>query len=212
MKAQRIRRSREQARGQIIAAVEAALDDMDFGALTVEAVTQRAGMTRSAFYHYFTGLDELVLALLEQFEDEIRASVNAWLEGACDDDDDYRQVTVTHLTNMYEVFETHRKSVGAVAQAASGNRRVFEQWQSRVVDYFIDKTAAFIRRQVKLGRSRIDDPGRVAKALILMNNAVGTDNLIRPDPDDPKETAKVIADIWIATIYERAPGYERGRS
>ncbi len=175
---------------------------MDFAALTVEEVTRRAGMTRSAFYHYFSSLDELALDLLLHFEGEVRAAVDPLLEGHYDAEEDYRATLLKHLTTMFEVFHLHHKSVGAIAQAASGNRRVFDQWQNSVVNYYIDKTAEFIRRQVALGRSSIDDPQRVASALILMNNAVGTANILRPDPDDPQKVAEVIAAIWNATIYQ----------
>lgn len=200
MKSHRIRRSPEEGRAQIIAAAANALDASDFGNLTVEAVTRRAGMTRSAFYHYFSGLDELVLALLESYEQEIKDAVNPWLENseACDD---YRAAMVSHLSHMYVVFAAHRTSVRAVMQAASGSRRVFEQWQDRAVDYFIERTARFIERQVALGRSRVEDPERVARALILMNNAVGTDNMLREEPDDPAAIGRVIGGIWNDVIY-----------
>ena len=201
-KDRRIRRSPAEAREQIFAAVSAALEEQDFGELTVAAVTQRAGMTRSAFYHYFSGLDELALGLLEQFEDSIKSAVNPWLEGEYNIDD-YRGATRRHLTDMYRVFDAHRNSVRAVFQAASVSQRVFEEWQARVVDYYIDKTAIFIRRQIALGRSRVTDPERTAKALLLMNNAVGNDNLLRAAPDDPVATGRVIADVWNATIFDR---------
>ena len=193
MKTQRVRRLPEDAKALLISAAEAVLEETHFNALTVEMVTRRAGMTRSAFYHYFSSLEELAIDLLEQFEDDIQASVNPWLEHGAEDIADYRGATVTYLSAMYEVFHTHRNGVGAVAQAASGGGRVFAEWQSRVVDYYIDRTAAFITRQIELGRSHVENPGRVAKALILMNNAVGIDNLTRPDPDDPIEIAEVIA-------------------
>lgn len=169
--------------------------------LTVEGVTQRAGMTRSAFYHYYNSLDELVLELLLQFEGEVRAAVDPLLEGEYDAEEDFRHTLKLHLTTMFEVFDEHHKSVGAVAQAASGNREVFQRWQRRVVDYYIEKTTQFIEHQVALGRSRVTDPPRVANALILMNNAVGMDNMFSAAPDDAHKLAEVIAAIWNATIY-----------
>ena len=200
LKSNRIRRSPEEGRAQIIAAAANALDASDFGNLTVEAVTRLAGMTRSAFYHYFSGLDELVLALLERYEQEIKDAVNPWLENSAAGDD-YRAAMVRHLSEMYVVFAAHRTSVRAVMQAASGSRQVFEQWQSRAVDYFIERTARFIERQIALGRSRVEDPERVARALILMNNAVGTDNMLRDEPDDPAAIGRVIGGIWNDVIY-----------
>ncbi len=200
LKNQRIRRSPEDARAALLAAAERALEVSDFGALTVEAVTRRAGMTRSAFYHYFSGLDELVLALLERYEAHIKACVDPWLEHRVEQADP-RAATVRYLSDMYAVFDAHRASVRAVMHAASGSRRVFEQWQSRAVDYFIERTTAFIEREVREGRSTVADPARVARALILMNNAVGTDNILREQPDDPNAIGRAIGGIWNAVIY-----------
>lgn len=208
MKQTRIRRSPEEARRLLIDAVKASARELDFNNLTVQTITQRAGMTRSAFYHYYSGIDELVLGLLEDFEEAIRASVNPWLEGRTTDIDgeDYRAATRYYLEDMFEVFLAHKDSVGAVAQAAAGNRRVFDQWQTRVIDYFVEKTAGFIRHQVTLGRSQVSDPDGVAYALILMNNAVRTDNMTRPDPQDAARTAEIIAGIWNAAIFGAEPG------
>lgn len=203
LKKQRIRRTPEAARASIIEAAAGALEASDFGALTVESITRRAGMTRSAFYHYFTGLDELVLALLETFEFEIRQAVDPWLDHN-ESFDDYREATVRYLSEMYAVFTKHRDSVRAVMHAAGNSRLVYEHWQHRTVDYFIERTATFIRQQISLGRSNVDDPDRVARALILMNNAMGLDNIERDDPDDPGAIGRVVGEVWNAVIYGAA--------
>jgi AcrR family transcriptional regulator len=198
----RVRRDPDSAKAEIIAAFEDALREMSFQELTVESLMARTGMTRSSFYHYFTALDDLVLGLLEHFEQDIRASVDPWLsqeeEG---DDDDYRQATGDNLTRMFVVFQDHRRAVAALTQAAWGSTEVYQQWQQRVVDYYIDLTGRFIRHQIALGRSTTDNPELLGRALILMNHAVFTDHLTREDPDDPEVTAKVIADIWNVSIY-----------
>ena len=200
MKNKRIRRSPDEARALLTGAARDALVDADFATLTVASVTARAGMTRSAFYHYFSGLDELVLSLLEEFENAIRAAVDGWLDGDRDSED-YRRAMFKELSTMFAVFDEHRTVVRALTQAASSSHQVLEQWQARAIDYYIDKTTRFIVRQVALGRSRVDDPRRTARALILMNNSVGFDNMLRPDPDDPAMVARTISDIWNATIY-----------
>lgn len=195
----RVRRDPASARTEIIAAFEAALADMPFADLTVDRLMRRTGMTRSSFYHYFTALDDLVLGLLEHFESDIKASVDPWLldgSGA-----DYREATARNLTAMFVVFQVHRRAVAALTQAAMTNSDLYQQWQRRVVDYYIDLTCAFIRRQKDLGRSRAEDPERLARALILMNNAVFNDYLAREDAEAPEIVARVVADIWNASIY-----------
>lgn len=201
-RAQRVRRSREDARAEIVEAAEAALGSLDFAALTVDEVMSRTGMTRSAFYHYFTGLDELVVGLLERFEHDVRDSVDPWLKGELEGEDPIT-ATTTHLTAMFEVLTTHRASFSAVVQASGGHPRVYEQWQQRVLGYFVDLTERFIRREVARGRSHAEDPRGLARALILMNNAVLNDGLLQATPPDPGSEARVVARIWNAAIYGR---------
>ncbi len=199
-RSQRVRRSPEAARTEILQAAEAALEELPFGELTVDVVMGRTSMTRSAFYHYFSGLDEIAVGLLDQIERDIRASVDAWLKGETQEVD-YRAATATHFEAMFANISAHRAAHTAVAQAASGNRRVYQEWQRRVVGYFVDLTARFIRRQVAMGRSRVADPDRIAQALILMNNAVVNDSLSREAPDSPRELARTVSVVWNATIY-----------
>lgn len=203
LKNQRLRRSREDARAEILDAAEAALGSHGFGSLTVDEVMSRTGMTRSAFYHYFTGLDDVVVGLLERFEHDVRASVDPWLKGELDGEDPIA-ATLTHLTAMFDVLKNHRASFAAVVQASGGYPLVYDQWQKRILGYFIDVTEGFIRRQVTAGRSRAEDPRGLARALILMNNAVLNDGLAQPTPREPSDDARVVAGIWNAAIYGRA--------
>jgi len=195
----RIRRDPEAARHAIVEAAEALLETDDFAALTVDAVMREAGMTRSAFYHYFAGLDFLALALLERFEQAVRESLTPWAE--VDARANPRTAVRDALRAMFEVIDQHRARVGAVAQAASAYPRVYEAWQRRVLDHFFTETAAFIRQQNALGRSAVDDPDGVARALILMNNAVLADNLTRTEPSSPETLARAVSHIWNATLY-----------
>ena len=198
-RAQRIRRTPEMAREEIIDATEAALTEMDFSELTVDAVMRRTGMTRSSFYHYFKSVDELALGFLGRLEDAIRQTVDDWLNGQ--GTDDYLQDTHDHLTAMFVAMEAHRTGMLALARASNSSAQVHDEWRTRVIDYFIELTARFIRQQVMLERSNVQNPNRIARALILMNNALANDNLTRQPPDDPTAIAKASADIWNASIY-----------
>lgn len=198
-RAQRIRRTPEMAREEIIDATQAALAEMDFNALTVDAVMQRTGMTRSSFYHYFKSVDELALGFLGRLEGAIRETVDDWLNG--DGSDDYLADTHTHLTTMFAAMENHRTGMMALARASNSSEQVHDEWRSRVIDYFIDLTARFIRQQIMLGRSKVENPDLTARSLILMNNALANDNLTRDEPDDPAAIGKVSAEIWNAAIY-----------
>lgn len=195
----RIRRTREAARDEIIDATEAALRELPFGDLTVDVVMQRTGMTRSSFYHYFESLDEVALGFLGRVEAAIHQSVDAWLSG--DGSEDYLAETHAALTAMFTAMEEHRDGLLALVQASNTNSDVYNAWRDRAIDQFIELTARFIRRQIMLGRSTVTDPDRTARALILMNNALSSDNMMRAEPDSAADIARTSASIWNATIY-----------
>ncbi len=197
----RLRRTPENARAEILAAAEAALRDSDFHSLTVETLMERTGMTRSLFYHYFKSLEEIVIALFETVEAEVSGAVDAWLEG--EDAADPRTNTVDHLTRMFEVWREHANLMRAMEQAAGRSKEAYARWQSRVVESYIDKTEAFIRRQIALGRSRVDDPRALARVLILMNLAVATDQTNRPEPETPARLGKVVGLVWNGAVYQQ---------
>jgi len=199
----RIRRTPEHARAEILAAAEAALRDTDFHALTVETLMERTGMTRSLFYHYFKSLEEIVIALFERVEDEIRGAVDPWLEG--EDRPDFRTAAVEHLTRMYQVWQRHANLMRAMEQAAGLNREAYARWQVRVVESYVDKTESFIRRQVALGRSRVEDPRSLAQALIQLNLAMARDQIGRPEPETPHRLGAIVGYVWNAAVY-RADG------
>ena len=196
----RLRRTPENARAEILAAAEAALRDAGFHALTVEHLMERTGMTRSLFYHYFKSLDEIVIALFERVEAEVQGAVDAWLEG--EDSADPRANTVEHLTRMYEVWREHANLMRAMEQAAGRSKEAYARWQSHVVESYVDKTEAFIRRQIALGRSRVEDPRALARVLILMNLAVATDQTNRAVPETPGKLGFVVGHVWNAAVYD----------
>jgi len=197
-----VRRAPEAAREEILLAAEAALQDVDPSALTVELLMERTGMTRSSFYHYFKSLDEVAIALFERIEAEVSGAVDDWLsvDGVVPDADP-RAATVEYLTRMFEVWRRHATLMRAMEHAAGRSGAAYEQWRGRVVDGYIARTADFIRAQVAAGRSRVSDPEAIASALILMNVAVATDQALRDEPASPEKLGATVGTIWNATLY-----------
>lgn len=194
------RRKREDALAEILDAAEKCLSEMDFNDLTVDLLMKRTGMRRSSFYHYFSSLDEVALVFLERFEIAMQEAVEPWLRG--DHDGDPSAATLEILSAMFEVMHENQVTVVAVGEAAGGSPRIYVEWRTRVLGYFSERTAAFIRRQLMRGTSSVENPDRVAEALVLMNYAVFNANIHRPEPDEAAEVAKLSASIWNASIFD----------
>ena len=204
----RLRRAPEEARAEILLAAEAALQDVELSALTVELLMERTGMTRSSFYHYFKSLDDIAIALFERIEAEVSGAVDSWLSvdertlnPAPDPDHDPRAATVESLTRMFEVWRRHATLMRAMEHAAGRSGAAYDQWRGRVVDGYIARTADFIRAQVAAGRSQVSDPEAIANALILMNVAVATDQALRDESASPEQLGATVGAIWNATLY-----------
>src|SRR5262245_50222792 len=99
--AKRFRRTHEEARSEILDAVEAALAEQDFGALSVERLMKHTGMVRSAFYHYFDTLEDVALGILERFEFAVADSSATWLAG--DESGDPEASSRVNLAKFLEV-------------------------------------------------------------------------------------------------------------
>lgn len=194
----RVRRSPEAARAEILEAAEAALREHDLGSITVELLMERTGMTRSSFYHYFKRVDDVAVALFDRVEGEISGAVDDWLER---EGDDPRADTVEHLTQMYGVWSAHAGLMRAMEQAAGRSGAAYEQWRGRVIEGYVERTTAFIRRQVAAGRSDVADPETLARALILMNVAVATDQVWRDVPATPERLGATVGHVWNRSIF-----------
>ena len=89
----------------------------------------------------------------------------------------------------------------AMEYASGRSGAAYEQWRERVVDGYVAQTKAFIERQVAAGRSDVADPETLARALILMNLAVATDEARRPEPFSAERLGRTIGRLWASAIY-----------
>ena len=200
MATKRVRRSPEAARAEILEAAEALLREHDWSRVSVEKLMEQTGMTRSSFYHYFKSVDEVAVALFARVEDEIRNAVDEWLDAETSGVDPV-STAVEALTGMFRVWSEHLELMRAMEQAAGRSGSAYEQWRERVVEAYIAQTTAFIERQVEAGRSDVGDPSTLARALILMNVSVATDQVLRQERFPADRLGETVARVWTAAIF-----------
>ncbi len=200
MPEKRVRRSPEAARAEILEAAEGLLRDREWARVSVDQLMERTGMTRSSFYHYFKSVDEVAVALFARVEDEIRSAVDDWLEGDASEDDP-EAAAVDALTRMFDVWAGHLPLMRAMEHAADRSGAAYERWRERLVEGYVGQTTAFIDRAVASGRSDVPDPPTLARALILMNLSVATDEARRPEPFSAERLGRSVGRVWANAIY-----------
>lgn len=196
---QRVRRTPEQAIEEILTAANDLFTENGEEPVTVGAIMKRTGMTRSTFYHYFSNLEEICNGLLNRLESRIIESVDGWLDS--DGGEDPKQETKNQIMGMFEIINTNKLPTAATTQMIMHSPLYYQQWQMRIINYFAERTAIFIERQIAAGRSQVKDPHRVAKALLHMNSSVVTVCMMEENAEEFFLMASVLADVWNATIY-----------
>jgi AcrR family transcriptional regulator len=72
---------REATRAALLASARALFAERGYADVGTEEIVQRAGLTRGALYHHFTGKQDLFRAVYEMVEQELTARIAAGLSG-----------------------------------------------------------------------------------------------------------------------------------
>jgi TetR/AcrR family transcriptional regulator, ethionamide resistance regulator len=188
---------REQA---LLDALERLLAAQPVARLSVDQIAAEAGLSRTAFYFYFSSKEAAVMRLVERSMAAIWRVPDSWLLG---DDPDPADSLNRSIAAAVRVWEEHGAVLGAVVESASYDRELWEFWR-RTLEGFIDAAAARIARDQKAGRARAGlDPRATAEALCWMNErylyaymAAG------PTAKPAADVQRTLTDVWLRVVYE----------
>src|SRR5436190_852106 len=152
----RIRRSPEAAAREILDAAEALLAERSYREVSVDELMQRTGMTRSTFYHYFRGLDELAVALLKRVQSEMIDAVAPWLGPAAETDDLVGNIE-QGIVGVAQVYARHGRVLAAIDQAAHQHEKVEQAWRSGVLAPWIAAVTEQMRANHERGLTAVEE-------------------------------------------------------
>lgn len=202
------RRSREEARLEILDAAEQFLRERPLRELTVGDLMDRTSIGRSAFYVYFEDRYRLVGALLGRLETVFVEAATPWLSDPAKPDPFSRLREALEAT--VAVWTEHGPVLRAIAEAAAQDRDVEQAYRWGLLERFIVAIAERIETGQALGRIGDLDPRETAAALILMNERYLADRLGRSPQLETQQAVHALYGIWCATLYgERQSNVER---
>ena len=177
-------------RAEIIAAAHELYQERGLSKTSIKDVTERVGVTRTLFYHYFPDKDALTSAVLDAYIDEFVEALQHWNEGRREGDIEHALASVVRLLRigLFENDSFH------AALASRENAALYLEFVNRVADhtatYIIETT---VRDYASLHQVRIDHLYETFYVLIL-----GVNGYLRkhPDADDA-----VIADVIAQTLH-----------
>jgi TetR/AcrR family transcriptional regulator, ethionamide resistance regulator len=190
---------------ELVAALIGLLNDGSlFGELGVNDIAKRAGITRSAFYFYFTCKEDALIAALSDFRDRLMEAAQPFLDG---DDDDLQRSAESALLNLARVRRAHGPLVRAMSESAATNRDCWKMLRN-LFESTVPPGAARVmqireQRGAPLPR---EDAEELVRALIWSNER----NFYRAMVEDFDQTqwrtlVKTLTTIWMSVLLSGAP-------
>jgi len=167
-----------------------------FRDMTVHLLMAPTGVSRSAFYQYFSDLRELMKTLLGMVQGEIFHAAEPWVSGVGD------PVVLMNdtLAGLVRVCHERGPFLRAISDAASADERFEGDWKL-FLEGFDDAATARIEADQKQGLIAPFEARPVAIALTRLDaytliQAFGQRPRSRPEP-----VREALARVWISTLY-----------
>ena len=167
-----------------------------FRELTVGSLMASTGVSRSAFYQYFTDLQDLMEALLEIVQKEIFDGTGPWLVSVGDP----VALMCQTLDGLVRVCHGRGPFIKAVFDAGSADKRLEEGWR-QFLKRFDEAGVARIEADQKQGLIPDFDARPVVFALNRLNAYTFIEAFGQHPRSDPEAVREALIRIWISTLY-----------
>jgi AcrR family transcriptional regulator len=190
------------------AAIEAALleatesllaEGASFADLGVERIATEAGITRTAFYFYFSDKRELLMALTADVNELLLEQANLWWSGEGEPAVRLERA----LTNVARLFGEHAVLLKALGEVATYDEQVAQHWQ-HLIGQFLEATEQRILDEQATGLATCSNPSATAFALTWMTEGVLNQQILQQGlPPDP-QMIEALVEIWVRSVYGSA--------
>jgi len=167
-----------------------------FRDLTVGELMSLAGTSRSAFYHYFEDLHDLMEILLRGVEEDIIGVAGPWLQG----EGDPIPLLEETIDGLVRVCYQQGPIVRAVSDAAPMDGRLEKAWMDFLKD-FDDAATQRIEQHQAAGLIKPFDARPVAMALNRMDAYLIIHHFGRRPRGNQNSVRDAILRVWISTLY-----------
>ena len=186
----------ERTRAAILNAAFDFLWSHPFRDMTVAAVMDGAGASRSAFYQYFDGRHHLMETLLGMLEAEILSGASPWITDTGDPVALLREA----LAELVRVCYRQGPFLRAVTDAAPTDERLEDAW-NQFLGRFDDAGCGRIEADQEQGLIAPFEARPVAVALNRLNAHALIEAFGRLPRSRPRPVQDALTRIWVATLY-----------
>jgi TetR/AcrR family transcriptional regulator, ethionamide resistance regulator len=167
-----------------------------FKDLTVDELARAAGLSRTAFYFYFPGKNQVLMAALGDVTEELYAEAERWWHG----EGPPERLMRVALEGIVDVFQRHAALLRTSHEVTTYDPEFAAFYNDLVMKRFVTATAEQLRRDSRAGRLRPMDSDTVAEVLVWMvercNNV-----LIGTQGRSADQVVEAFTTIWVHALY-----------
>lgn len=193
----RARQQPDETRTLILDTAEDLLRTRPFRELSVDEVMRPTGYGRTVFYRHFTGLPDLVLAVLSRVLPEFTAATQAFVEASGDEVDAARARAL--LRPVVEHWAQHGPLMRAMRDAAAYDSTI-DGLVAATQDRFHAMVVAALERRRAAGALQTADLDQVARLLGAMNQRYLLMTFGEDSGTDLETVIDTLALGWVAII------------
>ena len=181
----------------VLAATEGLLSEgVSFADLGIERIATRAGISRTAFYFYFSDKRELLMRLTEEVNALLFEQADVWFSSEEDPEGELREA----LANIARLYGEHSVLLRAIVEVSTYDEEVAVFWRS-TLSRFADATQRRIEQEQAAGRASVANPGAAGFALTWMTERTLYQQLVQANPIPQSELIDALTEIWVRAVY-----------
>ncbi|MDT3440609.1 MULTISPECIES: TetR/AcrR family transcriptional regulator [unclassified Pseudofrankia] len=205
----RSRRGAE-TRARLVEAAKAVFEEKGFHEARISDVAERAGLTHSAFYHYFDSKEDILREVAAVLDHTLNAGVDIILDPTSTATPHERLASA-----MRTRLEAHRKEariMGVIEQVARHNEQIRALWTQFYKQHVKEMANSIAQLQRRGLADPALDPVIVTDALAVMTIRFAEQSLLQDDSGYDFDTAvEQITRIYINALQLREPKKPRRR-
>lgn len=171
-------------------------EGLPFADLSVERISRKAGISRTAFYFYFADKRELLERLTSDVNALILEQANMWWEDSGPPADRLRDA----LANALAIYREYSVLIRATAEVATYDEEVSHHRRG-LLEQVAEVTERHIAEENAAGRAACEFPRTTALALTWMTESAFLQQVAGEPAIDEGEMVEALASIWLRSIY-----------
>jgi AcrR family transcriptional regulator len=185
----------------IFTATEELLQETSLDDLAVAQILERADVSRTTFYRYFTSKHQVVSAMLGALQAELVDVMQPWFARG---DREPEAALRDAMSAVASVWARHRPVLRACSEHWHADPEIGERWVM-----MMDRFAADISKQIDRERRKGNAPKGVSSSKLAMHLTWGSERLLylagfgMCGPRMEDDAVDAIVATWLGTVYHQ---------